>query len=657
MRTMAEPTQNLYSRIEALEKKITGSLDFDIASMHDEVSVTAQSAPGEHASSSKDSVLTSKSLPSKPTREARKLQTSKGSSLVSESTINPSLGVDPALQNVLLAMGNGGNVVSRSNAAPENAQKEMLHPMEPEPPSPSSTHDDDHPGRELMNQLVDNASKSIREAYQTERAPRQSKSRGGKVSIGLCEDVVYVITVQFEVTDEALSLEVDRGDQDDLRTYAVHAIFKVLFEAQVDYRDCFLSDLERCCAAANDFHRLSDWLKEWARELNDAHPYLKLVVTPGKSDRSINLEPNQVEVGELLQLYAADSTYAAQMTYGFAMESVLDSEVKADLFGSRWENKYTSNEVVQHLLRTAEEYRAELELYLDDDILYKKALDALINATIVFYVRCLIQKAMRAHKGTLRLQKREAEKRRLGSALSGDRGSTSARRTFSFVDPVRAAVRAQGDLKLIQFAFEDWTVDIPSLRQSLYEEMKIIQTMCDIIGIAAGVLDSEAEGALDCIEMLYDKANRDGSIVRGFLKDVYYLVVPIEIQSCDILPKAIEAKLNELESNIDPQDAARRLQQTRPSLAPMDVEDSIPGLADVGTLLDNVYGKAAVKERKRTSSSSPGRTPIDLSAAITGLAKTFASLTSEAATVSTAGMTDEATLNTYSDSCHRKSIG
>ena len=653
MKIMAEPTQNLYSRIEALEKKITGSLDFDIASMHDEVSVSAQSAPGEHASSSKRSVLTSKSLPSKPTRKARKRRSSKGSSVVSESTIKPSLGVDPALQNVLLAMGNGSNVVSGA-AAPENMQQEVLSPMEPDPPSPTSVHDDDHPGRDLMNQLVDNASKSIRAAYQTERAPRQSKSRGGKVSIGLCEDVVYVITVQFEVMDEVLSLEVDREDQNDLRNYAVHAIFKILFEAQVDYRDCFLSDLERCCAAANDFHRLSDWLKEWAQELNDAHPYLKLVVKPGKSDRSINLEPNQVEVGELLQLYAADSTYAAQMTYGFAMESVLDSEVKADLFGSRWESKYTSNEVVQSLLKTTEEYKAELELYLDDDVLYRKALDALMNATIVFYVRCLIQKAMRAHKGTLKLQKREAEKRRRGS---GDRGSTSGRRTFSFVDPVRAAVRVQGDLKLIQFAFEDWTVDIPSLRQSLYEEMKIIQTMCDIIGVAAGVLDSEADGALDCIEMLYDKAKRDGSIVRGFLKDIYYLVVPKEIQSSDVLPKAIEAKINELESNINPQDATRRLQQPRPSLAPVDAEDNIPGLADVGTLLDNVYGKEAVKERKRTSSSSPGRTPLDLSAAITGLAKTFASLTSEAATVSTAGMTDEATLNTHNDSFHRKSIG
>lgn len=649
---MAEPTQNLYSRIEALEKKITGSLDFDIASMHDEVSVSAQSAPGEHASSSERSVLTSKSLPSKTMRKARKGHSSKGSSVVSESTIKPSLGVDPALQNVLLAMGNGSNVVS-GGAAPENMQQEVLRPMEPDPPSPASIHDDDHPGRELMNQLVDNASKSIRAAYQTERAPRQSKSRGGKVSIGLCEDVVYVITVQFEVMDEVLSLEVDREDQNDLRSYAVHAIFKVLFEAQVDYRDCFLSDLERCCAAANDFHRLSDWLKEWAQELNDAHPYLKLVVKPGKSDRSINLEPNQVEVGELLQLYAADSTYAAQMTYGFAMESVLDSEVKADLFGSRWESKYTSNEVVQSLLKTTEEYKAELELYLDDHILYRKALDALMNATIVFYVRCLIQKAMRAHKGTLKVQKREAEKRRRGS---GDRGLTSGRRTFSFVDPVRAAVRVQGDLKLILFAFEDWTVDIPSLRQSLYEEMKIIQTMCDIIGVAAGVSDSEAEGALDCIEMLY-KANRDGFIVHGFLKDIYYLVVPKEIQSSDVLPKVIEAKINELESNINPQDATRRLQQPRPSLAPVDAEDNIPGLADVGTLLDNVYGKAAVKERKRTSSSSPGRTPLDLSAAITGLAKTFASLTSEAATVSTAGMTDEATLNTHNDSFHRKSIG
>lgn len=650
---MAEPTQNLYSRIEALEKKITGSLDFDIASMHDEVSESVQSAP-EHASSSKRSVLTAKSLPSKPTRKARKQHTPAGSS-VSESTIKPSLGVDPALQNVLLALGKGGDVVF-GTAAPEITQQEMLQPMEPDVPNPLSIHEKDQPGRKLMNQLVDNASKGIRTAYQTERAPRQSKSRGGKVSNGLCEDVAYVISIQFEVMDEVLSLEVDREDQDELRYYAIHAIFKVLFEAQVDYRDCFLSDLERCCAVANDFHRLSDWLGKWAEELNDAHPYLKLVVKPGKSDRSINLEPNQVEVGELLHLYAADSTYAAQLTYGFAIQSVLDSDVKADLFGGRWESKYTSNEVVQNLLKNMEEYKAELEVFLDDDILYRKALDALMNATIVFYVRCLIQKAMRAHKGTLRLQKREAEKRRRGSGSSGDRGSTSGRRTFSFVEPVRAAVRVQGDLKLIQFAFEDWTVDIPSLRQSMYEEIKIIQTMSDCIGIAAGVLDPQAEGASDCIEMLYNKANRDGSIVRGFLRDLYYLVVPKEIQSSDLLPRAIETKLHELESKVNPQDATRRLQQPRPSLILVDAEDTIPGLADVGTLLENVYGMRAVQERKRTSSSSPGRTPIDLSAAITGLAKTFASLTSEAATISTAGMTEESVSN-RNDSFLRKSIG
>ena len=73
--------------------------------------------------------------------------------------------------------------------------------------SPTFTLDDDHPGRELMNQLVDNASKCIRAANQTERTLRQSKSRGGKVSIGLYEDVVYVTTVQIEVMDEVLSLK------------------------------------------------------------------------------------------------------------------------------------------------------------------------------------------------------------------------------------------------------------------------------------------------------------------------------------------------------------------------------------------------------------------------------------------------------------------
>lgn len=67
----------------------------------------------------------------------------------------------------------------------------------------------------------------------------------------LCEDVYSLAGVQLRTIRERLTRKSEALVQ------AVGVIFKNLYEKQMTSRDLFLTDFETCCAAANDFVRMS----------------------------------------------------------------------------------------------------------------------------------------------------------------------------------------------------------------------------------------------------------------------------------------------------------------------------------------------------------------------------------------------------------------
>jgi hypothetical protein len=84
----------------------------------------------------------------------------------------------------------------------------------------------------------------------------KSQTSEGRLITSLCEDVYSLAGVQLRTIRERLTRKSEALAQ------AVGVIFKNLYEKQIGCRNNFLQDFETCCAAANDFIRMSEKCEE-----------------------------------------------------------------------------------------------------------------------------------------------------------------------------------------------------------------------------------------------------------------------------------------------------------------------------------------------------------------------------------------------------------
>eukprot|EP01083_Nonionella_stella_P019568 54340_1 len=154
---------------------------------------------------------------------------------------------------------------------------------------------------------------------------------------------------------------------------AVCLIFSQLRAKQLSSRDRYLKDLETCCAAANDFQRMSEQVEDVVQDLIDQSDLFS----------SGGMKMMEDSCGALVALYNRDSVFAAQRAHSFILEPIWNA-ISDDLFGPNWEVELTHNELIMTLIRTLDDSMGSLETYLDE--LFKKTLDALVAVTVVFYV-------------------------------------------------------------------------------------------------------------------------------------------------------------------------------------------------------------------------------------------------------------------------------
>jgi hypothetical protein len=114
---------------------------------------------------------------------------------------------------------------------------------------------------------------------------------------------------------------------------AVGVIFKNLYVKQMQCRDKTLIELEPCCAAANDFLRMSEKCEEILSEMVS----------------ECNLSPTAAEALEeqsaiLLGLYSADAVFAAQKVHLYVFEPI-EEAIGMEMFGEEWLKNFTQNEV------------------------------------------------------------------------------------------------------------------------------------------------------------------------------------------------------------------------------------------------------------------------------------------------------------------------
>ena len=163
---------------------------------------------------------------------------------------------------------------------------------------------------------------------------------------------------------------------------------------------------ECCCAAANEFIRMSDQCEEILVALKSATSFSKE-----------NLDMLAVQSNELLALYISDAVFAAhRVVYIFVP---IEEEVCTALFDAEWEESLTHNELAPTMVRTLEVYMGDLEIWLEE-LMVRKVIDGLIIATINFYIKCLLTKA-----------------------------DNKNAKESSFKDPQTAIVRMKGDIGII----------------------------------------------------------------------------------------------------------------------------------------------------------------------------------------------------------------
>ena len=303
----------------------------------------------------------------------------------------------------------------------------------------------------------------------------KNQSSEGKLTTSLCEDVFSFSSVQLRTIRERLS------KKSDALILAVCIILSHMRSKQVHSRDNFLEDLETCCAASNDFTRMSEKCEDIMSELLSQCEF--------SEDMEFTLEASS---NELMGVYSSDAVYAARSVHIYVFDPI-EEEIGTRLFEQDWEENMPGNDLAVSLVRTLEDFHEDLETYMDSFMVVKGVM-SLMSATVIFYVKCLLMRA---------------EKHR------------NNKKPF-FGDNQRALNRMTGDVQIMRDYFEGLVPQMPALKKNIEKDFEIFSTIHELMSIAAELSVSDAE---DFILML-QKRVRDVSITKHIVGDLWHLVAP-----------------------------------------------------------------------------------------------------------------------------------
>jgi hypothetical protein len=330
----------------------------------------------------------------------------------------------------------------------------------------------------------------ISKVYKRQHETTQTSE--GRLFTSLCEDVFQLIGVQLRTIRERLT------SKSDALVMTVCLVFSQLRSKQLTSRDIFLQSLESCCAAANDFQRMSEQVEDVVQDL---------IENSDLAEGSVKLiEEN---CGALVSIYSGDAVYAAQKIHYYVFEPLWDS-ISHDMFSHAWEHEYTHNELALKITHTLDDFMRDLENFLDEFML-KKTVDALVASTVVFYIKCLL--------------------------LTSERHASNKVQYFN--DNAVAIERMDRDIKILRQYFDGLAEGMPALSKVVEKEFSVVTTIQEIIRIAAGQSDSNAE---DFIVPLH-KRLKDINITKHVVGDLWHLVQPSEERSIWELIESLETTL------------------------------------------------------------------------------------------------------------------
>jgi Exocyst complex component Sec6 len=320
----------------------------------------------------------------------------------------------------------------------------------------------------------------------------KTQTADGRLVTSLCEDVYSLAGVQLRTIRERLTRRSEALVQ------AVGVIFKNLYEKQTKCRDLFCVDFETCCAAANDFVRMSDKCEEIVNEIQE------------ECQLSANAtETLEEQSAAILGLYSGDAVYAAKKTHVYCFEPI-EEAIANELFGAEWESELTHNELSLTLVRTLDDFMEDLETFLDE-VMVQKAVEAQISSSINFYIRCLLKKA----------------------------SSHNNNKKSCFADNEVAIARMRGDLTVMREYFDGLAETMPTLERIIEAEFSVLEAIFEILSIAAGISKSDAHDFI----LIVQKRVRNVAITKFVIGDLYHLVQPQEERGVYELIESMEDEL------------------------------------------------------------------------------------------------------------------
>lgn len=305
----------------------------------------------------------------------------------------------------------------------------------------------------------------------------KTQTSDGRLVTSLCEDVYSLAGVQLRTIRERLTRRSEALVQ------AVGVIFKNLYEKQMKARDSFCVDFETCCAAANDFIRMSDKCEEITTEIQE-ECNLSAAAT----------ETLEEQAAAILGLYSSDAVYAAKKTHTYCFEPI-EEAIANELFGPEWEEELTHNELTLTLVRTLDDFMEDLETFLDE-LMVQKAVEAQISSSVNFYIRCMLKKAT-AHNNN--------------------------KKSF-FSNNETAITRMRGDTSVMREYFDGLAESMPTLGRIIEKEFSILEAVLELLSIASGISKSDAQDFI----LVLQKRVRNVQITKFIVGDLYHLVQPAE---------------------------------------------------------------------------------------------------------------------------------
>ena len=246
-----------------------------------------------------------------------------------------------------------------------------------------------------------------------------------------------------------------------------------------------LHSLEGCCATAHDFFRMANKLEAFCDSLVQDHELPEKVRQDGM---------------DLVAKVSQDAVYAAERVQVFFIREINHTGIPLNFFSPAWEDDWTHNEVMLDLINYLDRFLPHVETYLGNDVLFSKVLVSSCKAIVCFYIRCLVEKAdavCRRKRGGVRRRGRAAK---------------------PFTHPMRALIRMQDDIQLLQKCFGEHARNNVALARILTNEMRMLEVVYECLAA------EDADSLENMVVVLHKRTGADVLVTRYFVGDLWALV-------------------------------------------------------------------------------------------------------------------------------------